>query len=634
MKKLPPLNARLMPGEQAAAGVRVHVDRVRHPQAGALAVSRSAEPSLAGVPAGLRPVLSRCLAPDPADRYVRAAELAEDLDRWRADLAPAFAGGNGWLPGLGRWTRRRRLAVLAGLLCVSVGALAAVVVTRAHRETFREQAVAKLEALWSHNEPGVYRYRTRWEVKSEGDQAELAGRLLARYEVMGPEDWRDRPDVRHLPVEDREELEAWMMEQVWRFAAALEARPNSSEDWERALACLDRVSGLIRLTSLEAQRRAIRERLSLPEPPDQTPPPSPRWMDDYLRGVAAERLHAREALRHYRAVLAVRPNFYWANYRAAVVCCRLEELDVAADYLARCLGRRPNNPAIQSLRASCHVMWERPGDALEECGSALRIDPDLPDAYRTRVFVRKNLGQTAALNRDMDRCDLLIRHFDPLAASRLHLDVAELLKVGAGVEELQRSSEADPDDLSMKYDIADRLADSGRTAEALAQCDAILARDPNHLRTRFFRANLLQKRKDPKAIHEFASLLAHPRVEELFVNNISSLRIFHHLANDHLARGETREALALAERGLAVATLREKMLGESHYAVARASAVAARTNPGFFGKVVDHLAQAAEIHPEFLTNWLPSDRTFDEIRTPLEKALKARGYLPENMVRR
>ncbi|MGA7496355.1 MAG: serine/threonine-protein kinase, partial [Isosphaeraceae bacterium] len=54
---------------------------------GALAVIRAAE-SAAGqtIPPALRAILERCLAVRPAGRYRRALELAEDLDRWRADL--------------------------------------------------------------------------------------------------------------------------------------------------------------------------------------------------------------------------------------------------------------------------------------------------------------------------------------------------------------------------------------------------------------------------------------------------------------------------------------------------------------------------------------------------------------------
>jgi serine/threonine protein kinase len=46
----------------------------------------------------LQSILRRCLAADPADRYGRASELAEDLDRWCGNRSLAFAREPHWRP--------------------------------------------------------------------------------------------------------------------------------------------------------------------------------------------------------------------------------------------------------------------------------------------------------------------------------------------------------------------------------------------------------------------------------------------------------------------------------------------------------------------------------------------------------
>ena len=56
------------------------------PLEGAHATLLEAEKSTGrAISAGLRAILERCLDPDPARRYHRGLELAEDLDRWRTD---------------------------------------------------------------------------------------------------------------------------------------------------------------------------------------------------------------------------------------------------------------------------------------------------------------------------------------------------------------------------------------------------------------------------------------------------------------------------------------------------------------------------------------------------------------------
>ena len=42
---------------------------------------------------------------------------------------------------------------------------------------------------------------------------------------------------------DREDLEVWLMEQVYLHCRALADRPHSPKDWSRAVKILDHVSG-------------------------------------------------------------------------------------------------------------------------------------------------------------------------------------------------------------------------------------------------------------------------------------------------------------------------------------------------------------------------------------------------------
>ena len=78
------------------------------------------------LPGGLVAVLRRCLAPEPADRYASAGDLAADL-RAVADDAPLAFSREPWPARSGRWLRQNRVAVLgAGLVGLAIlGALGA-----------------------------------------------------------------------------------------------------------------------------------------------------------------------------------------------------------------------------------------------------------------------------------------------------------------------------------------------------------------------------------------------------------------------------------------------------------------------------------------------------------------------------
>lgn len=89
--------------------------------------SRALFPAEADLPAPLRSVLLRCLAPDPDDRYQTAGELAVDLQAVADDLPLAFAREPLW-SRLVRRARRNRLrfatAAVVLMSCAAAGAAA------------------------------------------------------------------------------------------------------------------------------------------------------------------------------------------------------------------------------------------------------------------------------------------------------------------------------------------------------------------------------------------------------------------------------------------------------------------------------------------------------------------------------
>ena len=282
---------------------------------GALAVIRASE-SAAGqtIPPALRAILERCLAIRPADRYRRALELAEDLDRWRADLPLAYAAEPFWSQTLPRCARRsKKLLFAVGLALVMCLVTTYLVVSRIQsRLTLQDMAMYKLARNWDDIESHAFQYQRPGSPRLQNPDAPeivaTAAHALKEYDVFGRGDWRQREEVRNLPEGDRNDLALWLMEQTFRYCRALGDRPDSPGDWRRAIAFLDRVSTTPPLQAFETLRRRLHARLAqsgtpdsqaqkqiaLPPEPEAGPqsparrPPEPPWLEDYLLGVAAE----------------------------------------------------------------------------------------------------------------------------------------------------------------------------------------------------------------------------------------------------------------------------------------------------------------------------------------------------------
>ncbi|MGO9915117.1 MAG: protein kinase domain-containing protein, partial [Isosphaeraceae bacterium] len=404
---------------------------------GALAVIRAAE-SAAGqtIPPALRAILERCLAVRPAGRYRRALELAEDLDRWRADLPLAYAAEPFWAQTLPRCARRnKKLFFAVGLVLVMCLVATYLVVSRIQsRWTLQDMAMHKLARNWDDIESRAFLFQRpgcpRLQNPDAPETLATATHALKEYGVIGRGDWRRRAEVRNLPEGDRNDLALWLMEQTFLYCRALGDRPDSPGDWRRAIAALDRVSTTPPLQAFETLRRRLharlgqsgtphsqaQEQIALPPEPDAAPeslarrPPEPPWLEDYLLGVAAELEGEPEpALQHYDRVLARSPDSLWGHYSAAVVCFQLGRWSEATRHLDCCLKRRSENIALRGQSVACLGQLGLLDDALRECSRALDSAPDHAEFYRSRAFIRVSRGQADGLEDDLQRFELLRR---------------------------------------------------------------------------------------------------------------------------------------------------------------------------------------------------------------------------------
>lgn len=596
----------------------------------------------AAVPPELAPIVLRCLDPDPARRYRRATELAEDLDLYRDDRPPRHADPIARRHRAYRWARRHRLAIAAGVVLLA-GAVPAAVLADARSR--HEAAEAKLAQLWDGAMPGVYRARRDGQriPISEVDPARAALDALARYGLTEPGDWRSRSDVSALADSDRLDLEAWLMEQAWRYAEAVITRPNN--DWAsaraRALAILERVGGHAPPAPLLTQADRLRELLGRDAVPRRVQPAAP-WLEQYLRGVEDEAERPAEALAHYRTSLEARPEAYWSHYRLTAAACApdVRAFALAERHMRRCLAIRPTNPLLHLFHAGLLYHLDQPGAAFDGANRALSLDPELHEAYRTRFWARLKIHQdeavpVARLPGDADAVAVDYRRLRELSDERdparlwpLLLDARAAFgprvafgddPEDGGYAQLQAAAAFD---LDARWALGWQLQEDQKYPESLARFESILARAPDHIEARYAQARLLDAldRGDRQALE---ALVADPQFES-FVNRYPyAIRAFHVLASQALHADDVEAAVAHARRGLSFAERRKAMLGESRYALARSLAAGAQPDLALIDEAANQLRLAGELLPRVITESFEADPFFarhrEEIRAKLQQ---------------
>jgi serine/threonine protein kinase len=282
---------------------------------GASFVIRASECAAAKpIPPALCAILERCLAARPAGRYRRSLELAEDLDRWRADRPLAYAAEPFWAQTLPRSIRRKKKLLFAVGLAIVVSLVTTylVVMRIQSHSTLQDMAMYKLARNWDDIESRAFQFQRPGSPRLQNPDAPetvaTAVHALKDYDVLGRGDWRQREEVRNLPDGDRNDLELWLMEQSLRYCRALGDRLGSPGDWLRAIAALDRLRTTPPLQAFEILRRRLlaklgqsgaldpqaRKLIASTSERDPAPdglaqrPPVPPWLEDYLLGVAAE----------------------------------------------------------------------------------------------------------------------------------------------------------------------------------------------------------------------------------------------------------------------------------------------------------------------------------------------------------
>lgn len=587
---------------------------------------------LRAVPAPLRPILARCLAPDPADRYRTAADLAADLDRFRLDQPPCHARPNGPRTALGQALHRHRRAVALAVAVLCAGALGGVAACLAHHRSLEALASAKLDVLWNGSEPDSFLPpRTGLTFNDAPERlAESAQRQLTRYRVFDDPGWRQRDDVRFLNPRQRDDLELWLMEQAWRFAAAALGAGSSTPELHRALTCLENAGGEGPPRPLDALADQLRARLGRPNRSRARSEPS-RAADAYLEGVEAEsRGDGEAALGHFQRALLAQPGAFWPTYHAATAARKLRAYDLAADYFQACVALRPANPLLRVLLAGTHYERCDYGTALVEIQRALELDPESPEAMRTLVFIRWRLDQSELLGSDLNNYQNAARNRGHEPRHALLFDACSVMgdsiweQASPPLRDLAFARAAAEDDIEARVFLACCLRDLKRGDEAIELLRSVVETAPDHVWAAYTLAMALGEQNHPDSIDSLYSLLEHARIERLFESKPETIQAHRFLASKLLKAHRHQEARDVLQSGLRrIETIGRRRLrlsqpdydrlrAEFHFSLARLFAFAEDKLPDSVELRRHALHEARRLAPAQFEGWLA--KTADELK--------------------
>jgi serine/threonine protein kinase/tetratricopeptide (TPR) repeat protein len=448
------------------------------------------------IPWSLESIVGKSLAPDPAQRYLRAEHLAEDLRRFLDDRRLRYAADRSGVERLSKWVRRHPRLSIVGPVVTIAGLLLAGGVTfmALHAEQLERGRIAVAWRGQAQFANHAQRARSLMSARTDfpdhiAEGVRVCEQALGQYGVLQgsnwqkPPDWhRLEPDGQRLVVEEVRELllllawghvylapseadadlpktlAAFLLPiasaglpqsslpalaagaTVWAPKAAIIQKANSAAI-RRALALLDRAESIEGNESSHAmwEARSYYRRLlgdhagaTAAELQAKNTPPASA-RDHYLLAASHGRVRDyKEAVKELELALRLDPRHY--SSRLLLVDC-YHELGEPAQALREC--------------GACIVLWPafawghfNEGRILQDLGkraeaikayeSALACQPDFADAHVNRGLLYLDLDDPVAALADFDHALRLGPHHSVIYFGR-----------GCALEQLQRHEEAD-----------------------------------------------------------------------------------------------------------------------------------------------------------------------------------------------
>ena len=416
------------------------------------------------VPWGLESIVRKCLQPDATQRYQRADELAEDLNRFLDDRSLQFAPELSRVEQIQKWTRRHpkfassAAVTIAASLLLSLGWLA-LSGTQARLSAAQARVVetegAEARELAQRFERGTLKalclVNTHSELKEHSEEGrQVCEETLGLFGILDDPEWQSRSTWQRLTATEQHKLAEDARELLMLLASDTLTRSASEDVGDELASSLARRASVERAEAMRdlppsaavfrAKAALLRQlgqneqAVAADQQADEIPPTTAR--DFYLSATA--HLRGGSPDRHAQAIvdlqhaLKLDPRHYWSWMQKGL--CQLEqgEPQLALADFGVCVGLWPEFAWGYFNRAVTLDQLGQKSAAVADYSAALERDPELLAAVQNRGLAQLELQQNAAALADFDR----LRdagHNDP---------VLHALR-GQALERLQRSEEAD-----------------------------------------------------------------------------------------------------------------------------------------------------------------------------------------------
>jgi serine/threonine protein kinase len=406
---------------------------------------------------GLADIVARCTSINPAERYRRSADVANDLRRHIADLPLQGVPNHSIVERWGKWRRRRPFALsvaalVAALLIAGVGGATQIVDrTERARAALQEgeehlksdrlsEAVETLRGGETLLEgvpfcPELTERMRQTRIRAErGVAAKELHSIIERLRPLYPAEVISALQLKEAVSRCRE---LWEERSAIVGRLAGQATPEQEQEWradmldlavlfshfevcfadhkdinsarEHALAILTEAESLLGPSRAvycerEVQSRALGRRAVAEEMrrKSETVPVKTAW--EYLVNarthLATNDFHL--ASKEFDICLQKKPGSLWANYYRGVCSLRLGEFSEACSFFTACIALEPGSGWCLYNRGLALLKCGRFLQARNDLDRALAVDPGLTSVYIARSAANSRLGRLTEARSDLN----------------------------------------------------------------------------------------------------------------------------------------------------------------------------------------------------------------------------------------